>query len=55
MDDLDNADEIEDQDIQHETLNQVDAKESDINKISLTLQDDWRAFDDYLKMNNLEL
>ena len=55
MDEQDNADEIEDQDIQHETLNQVDAQESDVNKISVDLIDDWKEFDKYLMLNNLEL
>ena len=55
MDEQENADNIEDKDIQHEILNQVDANESEINKISLALQDDWREFDNYLKLNNLEL
>ena len=55
MDEQNNAEDNQDKDIQHETLNQLDAKESDVNKISITLQDDWKEFDAYLKINNLEL
>ena len=46
MDEQENAnDQTVDKDVDHETLNKVDAQESDVNKISITLQDDWRAFD----------
>ena len=55
MDEHENPDDDEDKDVQHDKLNQVDANESEINKISLALQDDWREFDNYLKLNNLEL
>ena len=55
MDEQENADNIEDKDIQHEILNQVDAQETDVNKISITSQEDWNAFENYLMINNLEL
>ena len=46
MDEHENPDDDEEKDVQHDKLNQVDANESEINKISLALQDDWRAFDE---------
>lgn len=55
MEEQGNPDENEDKDKQHETLNQVDAQESDVNKISVDLIDDWKEFDKYLMLNNLEL
>ena len=55
MEEQGNPDENEGKDKQHDILNQVDAQESDVNKISVDLIDDWKEFDKYLMLNNLEL